>query len=378
LVDHGPARLLDLLGIDDELAPRWDCTGGVRDLLDHAEPGTLLKQSKMSPIFIHAWWRSSSTYVWSKLRRDPSLRCYYEPLHERLAVLDRATIEGATEVDISRNLRHPIPEKHYFFEYLDLVASGQLRYSQDLAYARYLLRPEQTDEALRAYLEGLIGAATAAGRTPALCFCRSQMRSAWMKRVFGGFHVAQIRNPFDQWVSFRVDPYFVRRMLTIALGLRSQHPLAFAHIEGFEQLANSLARQAGTQGESGKTLPIGWRDLLGVFLLVWMASALQAIGCCDYLLDVDRLSADENYRQESSRRFGAVGCTVDFTDCSTPATRTSSASAALFEVMVAQSAKAIRSNASTLVIADAAAVAQQLSSLSASSGRILKQALPDR
>lgn len=334
-MDHCPTRLLDLLGIDDALAPRWDCTGGVRDLLGHADPGTLLKQSKMSPIFIHAWWRSSSTYVWSKLRCDPSLRCYYEPLHERLAVLDRATVEGSAEVGTSRQLRHPVPQRHFFFEYLDLIAQGRLRYSQDLAYARYLLRSDQGDEALRDYLQGLIGAATAAGRTPVLCFCRSQ--------------IAEPASP-------------------ASVGLR---PYRRVRADG------EFPRAAGrTQGASGTTLPIGSRDLLGVFLVLWIASALQAIGCCDHVLDVDRLSADESYRQESSRWFRAVGCTADFSDCSTPATETDPASAALFEAMIAQAARAIRSNASTLVIADAAAVEQRLSSLSVASQRILQQVIP--
>ncbi len=33
-------------------------------------------------MFIHAWWRSGSSYVWSKLRANQSLICYYEPFNE--------------------------------------------------------------------------------------------------------------------------------------------------------------------------------------------------------------------------------------------------------------------------------------------------------
>ena len=60
------------------------------------------------PIFIHAWWRSGSTYIWSKLRENESCRCYYEPLHEKIAGLNLAAIEGPAEVSVSRALRHPI------------------------------------------------------------------------------------------------------------------------------------------------------------------------------------------------------------------------------------------------------------------------------
>jgi len=315
--------------------------------------------------------------VWSKLRCNPSLRCYYEPLHEQLAALDRATVDGPADAAMVRMLRHPPQEKSYFAEYLDLVASGRLRYSRDLAYARYLLRPAQTDETLRAYLDGLIGDAAAAGRRPVLCFCRSQMRSAWMRRVFGGIHIAQVRNPFDQWASFQVNSYFIRQMLTIALALRAEHPLAFIHLDRFEQQARALARQDTTPGgERGNAPTIDWRDALGVFLVLWIASALQAIDCSDGLLDVDRLATDDGYRQESSRWLGTLGCTIDFADCKTPSAGSSPGDAALLAAMATEAAAAIRSNASTLVVADAATVAQRLMSLSASSRRVLEQALP--
>jgi len=327
-----------------------------------------------SAVFVHAWWRSSSTYVWSKLRQDPTLRCYYEPLHEQLATLDRAAIESNTEAALRRQLRHPIVEGSYFDEYLDLVASGRLGFSVDLAYARYLLRPGEPDEGLRAYLGGLIGAATAAGSKPVLCFCRSQMRSAWMKATFGQVHVAQLRSPLEQWASFQVNPYFIRQMLIIALRLRSRCPLAFAHIARFDQQAKALAQQKGNPGAPSGVLTIHPRDALSVFLVLWIASALQVLGCCDRVLDVDRLSSDAAYRQESARWFASHGCSVEFNDCTTPsAERLHSQD---FEAVATQAAEAIRSNAAALVVTDVAAVAPRLASLSAPSRRLLEQALP--
>lgn len=58
-------------------------------------------------IFVHAWWRSGSTYVWSKLREDDSLVCYYEPLDERVARLTYDRIEQPHVIEKSRALRHP-------------------------------------------------------------------------------------------------------------------------------------------------------------------------------------------------------------------------------------------------------------------------------
>ena len=80
-------------------------------------------------IFIHAWWRSGSTYIWSKLRENKSCRCYYEPLNEKIADLNVVDVKASPDLDVSRNLRHPIPTKHYFAEYAKLLRSGNLHYS---------------------------------------------------------------------------------------------------------------------------------------------------------------------------------------------------------------------------------------------------------
>ena len=61
------------------------------------------------PIFIHAWWRSGSTYIWSKLRENKSCRCYYEPLHEKIADLNVAAVKASPDIDVSRALKTPNP-----------------------------------------------------------------------------------------------------------------------------------------------------------------------------------------------------------------------------------------------------------------------------
>src|SRR4029077_2980183 len=167
------------------------------------------------PIFIHAWWRSGSTYIWSKLRENESCICYYEPLHERIADLNLDEIETSPEIQRSKALRHPIPKKNYFAEYINLLRSNDLEFFPELSYDQFLIGPEQSDAKLRNYIGNLLKAASVGQRKAVLCFCRSQMRSAWMKRAFGGVHVAQIRNPIDQWNSFNIETYFTIKMLTI-------------------------------------------------------------------------------------------------------------------------------------------------------------------
>jgi len=328
------------------------------------------------PIFIHAWWRSGSTYIWSKLRENKSCRCYYEPLHERIAGLNLAAVKAPPELEVSRALRHPVPKKHYFAEYAKLLRSGNLHYLPELAYDHYLVRPNEADERLRNYLEGLISSASDVKRRAVLSFCRSQMRSAWMKETFGGMHVALIRNPADQWASFKIDPYFISNMIIIALKLRDLHPHAFVHIEPFERIARQLSKRSSLPAEFFEryflTHFVNQPECLDVFLVIWIASALQAITCCDLILDIDQLSTKPEYRNSTERWFASIGCPVDFSDCSSP---TAAEPNSAFERTAEDAVRAIRSNASSLVVATPESVKKWLPSLSSLSRRILNLAL---
>jgi hypothetical protein len=331
------------------------------------------------PIFVHTWWRSGSTYVWSKLRENKSCRCYYEPLHERIASLNLTVIKADPDIKLSRALKHPIPKKHYFAEYAKPLRSGNLGYFPDLAYDRYLLQPAQTDERLRNYLDGLISSANAANRRAVLCFCRSQMRSAWMKQNFGGFHVAQIRNPADQWASFKIDSYFISKMILIALRLRDSYPRAFVHIPPFEAFAQQVAKRSSLPAEVFAQYFVqpfvNQRDCLDIFLVIWMASALQAVAYCDFLLDIDLLSADVEYRTGTMRWFDSIGCHVDFSDCSSPNSGDNGAALPALQRTAADAAKAIRTEASSLIVTEAEIVRIRLPSLSPLSRRVLSLAL---
>lgn len=327
--------------------------------------------STNSPIFIHSWWRSSSTYVWLKLRQDASLQCFYEPLHEGVAGLNVNAILSGPEVSLGRMLRHPVAEKHNFFEYLEPLRSGTLRYTPDLAYERYILRRGQADPGLFTYIDGLISVAAGNARRAVLCFCRSQMRSAWMRENFAGTHIAQIRNPFDQWVSFQVNPYFVRRMMSLALSLRKLHPDAFAHIEGFEHQARALSNSAGQERNAPGQKPLSKRDVFRIYMVIWLASSLQSISSSDFVLDVDLLSNDREYQKLSARKFRSLGCKIDFSDCLAPQAESSGVRPPEIKEAVDDAIKAITTNAKSLAIFDAEAISLCLPALGPASREIV-------
>jgi len=323
-----------------------------------------------TPVFIHAWWRSSSTYVWSKLRKDDSLCCYYEPLNERIAKLDKDSADALLSVEDSARLKHPSQGRSYFAEYFEFAAASVRAYQPEFAYDRYLLRQGDEHPALQSYLRGLLTSAAEAGRRPVLSFCRSQMRSAWIKQQFGGLHVAQIRNPVSQWQSFQVDPYFVLKMMLIGLNLWSDCPQAFAHIPGF--VRHGAAVREGSEFARSK-FTLGWDDAQRLFLLLWLASCIQSVAQADFVLDVDRLAIDPGYRQTTSEWLASVGCRAEFSDCSTPGARGLPRDEAL-QAAIDEAICAIRLHAACLLHADAKAVLHRLSQLTSVTATILERA----
>jgi hypothetical protein len=264
------------------------------------------------PIFVHAWFRSSSTWFWAKLRNDQRFCAYYEPLNEELQritpVILRNGPAGAFKGD-----NHPELDRHYFYEYIDLIEARNLGFDPRLSYHRYFLNADEQDDLLRNYLERLIAAARAAGKRPALCFCRSQMRALWMRKHFGSLHVSQIRNPWDQWISFGRHPYFKNTSLLTAFWLNRNHPECFSHVPGFEQMSIAWA-----QGKNFRYRDI---DCFSIFITLWIASTLQALSASDIVVDVDLIGIDREARRQVERNLAGAGLTMDLSDCRPPTLR---------------------------------------------------------
>ena len=201
------------------------------------------------------------------------------------------------------------------------------------------------------------------------------MRSAWIKRVFGGIHIAQIRNPCDQWASFQVTPYFRQKTLTIALKLRNSYPAAFAHIETFERFARYMSKRSDAVVESLFEKFIAEKDTLAVFLMIWMASALQAISCADFVLDIDQLSTDPACRKSAMEWFQTIGCPLDFSDCASPSSSKLPVSANEFEQDAQRSRDGNPNQRGSAGDRAPEIVSTRLGSLSPLSSKVLQSAL---
>lgn len=322
------------------------------------------------PLFVHAWFRSGSTYIWGKLRKNENLICYYEPFHEVLAEPSlRDQIESHAPLETSKSMRHPVEDRHYFFEYRQLLSEHRLNFVPELSYHRYFLADNQPDPDRFRYIETLIAFASEEARSPVLCFCRSPMRSAWIKKQFNGTHIAQIREPVSQYNSFDVQPYFRTTMIKTALDLRRSSPRCFAHIPNFDRFAAAFEKRSGLPPDQLYQFFLKPEDFKAIFFLIWSLSALQSISICDLVLDIDRLSTDTSYQRTMSAWFGDLDCKVDFSDCKSPLSADAN-DRATFE-LIAETGRALKAEARSLLICDAQKVENASAFLSDKTRRVL-------
>jgi len=142
--------------------------------------------ARPSAVFLHTGWRSCGTWIWAHFRESPSVRAFYEPLHEDLATITRPKL-GAVRPSSWKSGHSNTAA--YFAEYEALLSPdgrGVVGYRQDFAFENYFMEPDEHSPALEAYLRSLLDSAHAEGRMPVLKFCRSLGRVAWLRRRFPG------------------------------------------------------------------------------------------------------------------------------------------------------------------------------------------------
>jgi hypothetical protein len=342
-----------------------------------------MSAAEATPVFIHSWWRTASTYLRVKLRENESLCCYAEPLHEVVGMLTRQIVRAPADRARTQALHHPEMKRGYFAEYEPLLERG-IPFHKSLSYDRYFLGPEERDAQLETYLAALIESARGRGKRPVLAFCRSALRSAWMKRRFGGLHAALLREPREQWGSMleqhgQGGTYFLAGVLAIAARLRARAPRAFAHLQC--RLPDHRADSYNPH-ELGFYIELAKKtreyDLYAVFVLLWLASTLQMLSVADLALDASRLSADPSARRAAEERLAAQGLPVDLSDMTTPKHPRSPLAPEAMESIEFAAARALARNARELVIADEPAIARHLDDLAPRSRRLTELCLHAR
>ncbi len=267
------------------------------------------------PIFIHSLFRSGSTYLSNVFRRSSTgYWCFQEPLHE-LAFFCRENPAGLQEdhgETKAQLLRHPKVDGSYFKELLECWPIWKDAIKKPIIYDAYF--GGKNEDIGIAYWRSLAEAAH--GRS-VFQECRTAGRIGAIKSQMGGSHIYLWRNPWDQWWSYKVTPYFevANQLIIHARNVPKpmQSLLAAFDLPVYEE--NDLAGEFAFYGE----IPFTSEQSYQVFYLLWCLGMHEGLEHADLMLDIDRLSDSAEYQSKTQARLKEVGIDgIDFSDCRVP------------------------------------------------------------
>src|SRR5579885_1804660 len=256
--------------------------------------------SEFDPIFVHASMRSGSTYFFNVLRRNETLLCFNE------SIMDGRKNNGRAKSARNR------PESH----------------SQTWDANHHFFGGPYFHE-LIAYLSALMAHAQSHSKRPVLCEVSSRGRAGALRSTFGGFHIAQYRDPLSQFGSY-IRALVEGRTWTflgtplIELGASGNHPLCRLIPEQWripalpwrtknkaQFWASNIQYFALVSASEPKTIERVFRW----HLFSWVLSNVAALSYSDLSLDIDKAHDDPAYRASLVATLAAeIGVAPDFSD----------------------------------------------------------------
>ncbi len=290
--------------------------------------------SREPPIFVHASPRSSSTYFFNVLRRDPSLMCFNEVLMDGKRDFPEyrkpeLPANPAVNKPTSWNVNHHFLDRPDDQEFMEAWDAIQHVYPLAPAFRGYLPWDGALSRDVKDYFSGLRDFASLKGKRAVFCEINSRGRAGALRDAFGGFHVAQIRDPISQFGSFYRPleeagewGFLVHPLKEI--GISGDHPLYKVVPQEWRPPvlpwpATDRTRRWASAVEYVLLLSDQRPDALAHafrwHMFAWLLSNLAAVSYSDFVLDIDRAHDDAAYRKETAKVFASVtGTGVDFSD----------------------------------------------------------------
>jgi len=272
------------------------------------------------PIFIHALWRTGSTYIWSRFRERPCYRTYLEPLHEIFIGTPADKLGEACSSETAKSMRHPHDaDTPCFVEFQPFLEAGGSHFAKSFPYQRYCLEEHESDEPLRHYIADLLIFALAHGQTPVLQFNRSLLRVGWLTAHFNPVNILLLRRPIDVWASFlSFENRYFPTMICLIVGQNQHHPLL-----------QPVASRFGVPAFCGETLRSEYDfyyryathrlgNLYPLFYEFYLLTLIYAVRYAHCILDLNQLSESNLSRMQAVERLHALGVDVSLVDCRLP------------------------------------------------------------
>jgi len=182
---------------------------------------------------------------------------------------------------------------------------------------------------LAAYLAGLMGYARSQNKRPVFCEIGSRGRAGALRGAFGGFHIAQYRDPLSQFGSLVravIDARFwwFLAFPVLELGTSRAHPLYCVVPEAWRPplvswLTGNRAQHWASEVQYLATVASPRAETIEkVFrwhLFSWALTNLAAITYSDFALDIDKIHDNLDYRASVIDTLTArTGAAPDFSD----------------------------------------------------------------
>ena len=164
----------------------------------------LLDSDQTSPVFLHSSFRTSSTWLWQKIRRTSNVMAYYEVFHEQLQSLDLASVANISHD--SWPSKHPLSAP-YFLEFTPLLKAtgGVDGFEENMSYDRFIpcggIGGELSSDEKK-YIHTLLKNAYKSRKIPVLSGTRSLGRAHALKKAFPFKNIFIHRNLYYQWASY--------------------------------------------------------------------------------------------------------------------------------------------------------------------------------
>ena len=159
----------------------------------------------MGSLFIHSLFRSASTYMFSVLAKNTNYLCFHESLHEHAfnnkdnpTLLTRGVSPG-----LQHELRHP--KVDYFNSLVKMWPCWVESADLDSPVGYYFSTPGESCGS--EFFKSIIAKSQL---DCIFCETRTSGRIGSLKKsIDSSRHVYLYRNPWDQWWSYHVIPYFL-------------------------------------------------------------------------------------------------------------------------------------------------------------------------
>ncbi len=261
--------------------------------------------------FVHSLFRSGSTYVYNALKRTGKFHIYHEPMHEVIASLPTSWNELSGRKDQLKSvLRHDFLIGGYFDEFSHLLPSIKKTFDPKFSFDYYFMEADGSAPDLKAYINLLVDGVP---KPPVLQCTRTSGRIGWLKENYKSNHIFLLRNPWDQWYSYKVDPYIA----TTPRIIYSQSNLPEVLRAVFDASGALPLIGCDTQDKvvCGFKRPLAPDQDYFLFFGLWLHSFVCGEQDCDVFIDMDELSASTEYQASCLASLEKIGIqSIDFSD----------------------------------------------------------------